>query len=93
MHIFAQDAWHGTAFIAGEQSDLLELRDAIDHALAENVVKITSFTNDGEGYDIFVIQTSTTQIDKLPLPYSSDYAKDSREDRVSCFDLIKENKD
>lgn len=69
IHIYGQGQWHGEVAIVGTKDDLVRLAKAIQSAIESKTSKIESFTNDGEGYEIYVGADSKETIDKLALPY------------------------
>lgn len=76
IHIFPQHQWHDESFIMGEPQDLLALADAIQRAVAMHgdpskppAQKVETYTNDGEGYNIFVVPMSKDEMNNLSLPY------------------------
>ncbi len=70
LHLYGQ-AWpHETAFIVGDTETLKKLRDAIDAALKHEVGGASFYTQDGEGYDVMVVDASKMNTEELHLPYS-----------------------
>ena len=81
VHIYAQYAHHMDAFVIGNEEGLIALRDAINEAIYPGKVKseVEVFCNDGEGYTIYVKVVPEIfhgDTDKLPVPYTADYAQD-----------------
>jgi hypothetical protein len=70
MHIFGQSCPHDEVYIVGDREALEALRRAIERALGDNRSHSVSFTNDGEGYDVHVIQADAATADNLMLPYT-----------------------
>jgi hypothetical protein len=75
LHIYAQEAWHDEAYIAGTREDLFMLRTAIERALSEGARSMQSFTCDGEGYTVQIVLTTQKQADAMPVPYTDEIAK------------------
>ena len=69
LHIYAQHAWHDSAYIMGTENDLKKLRDMIDNALKNPYSKEEFFVNDGEGYELIVKKCSDVEMDDLRQPY------------------------
>lgn len=76
LHIYGQDAWHDSVILAGDRESLTALRSLIDRALVEGRAKAEFSCNDGEGYDFHVIPLSAEDCEKMPVPYTADYAAD-----------------
>lgn len=81
LHVFAQSQWHDEAFVAGDRKSLEDLRAAIDKALAahDGHAKATSFTNDGEGFDVHVLLLDEKTMDRLALPYTDEIASEKKD--------------
>lgn len=81
VHIYAQRSHHMEAVILGNKQGLEALRDAITIALSvgygcNGMGQTGVYVNDGEGYDIEIKVIEEIDIDKLPVPYTEDYAQD-----------------
>lgn len=88
VHIYGQYAHHMEAIILGNIQGLLELYSAIGKALQTSngdgeTGKVCC--NDGEGYDIKIQIVEDEMIDKLPVPYTADYAQDKTGISLSGF--------
>lgn len=93
LHVYPQVQWHDSAYIVGDEEALLKLRDAIDRALVSNRDKCLTFINDGEGYEIHVIKTDETTMDKMGVPYTAEIAAERHwDDKIEYWKLNKENK-
>lgn len=85
LHIYGQFAQHSDAHIAGDRTSLLRLRDLIDHVLGKeeydevSVEGMNFFTNDGEGYSVYVRSFPEEIMDKLSVPYTWEHAQDNRD--------------
>lgn len=81
LHVYAQSQWHDDAFVAGDRKSLEDLRSAIDRALAhgDGRAKATSFTNDGEGFDVHVLLLDDKTMDRLALPYTDEIASEKKD--------------
>lgn len=79
LHIYAQDAWHDEAYIAGTREALKLLRDAIDSAIEKGTGSAECFVCDGEGYRIEVVVATKEQIGNMVVPYTSECAKGDAE--------------
>lgn len=90
LHIYAQEQWHGEAYIIGSRGGLIELKKAIIQALnsgkGETGEDVPIYASDGEGYKIKVTMNNTDWLkpfwDKLAMPYTGEVASDKREDAV-----------
>ena len=80
LHIYGQEMWHDDAYIAGTESELKGLLEAIQYALKDGDGSATAFVNDGEGYTIYVVQTTEEQADKMPVPYTDECARSKDEE-------------
>jgi hypothetical protein len=80
LHIYGQGAWHDAAFVVGDRTALVALRDAIQDAIENlDAAKETSdatssarvFADDGEGYVAIVVALSDQEAGNsaLRLPY------------------------
>jgi hypothetical protein len=78
LHVYGQDAWHDTVWIAGTEDALIALRDAISNVLAEKLPDtVSTRCADGEGYQATVVLAKSAEIaSRLLLPYKADYAAD-----------------
>jgi hypothetical protein len=79
LHLYAQKYQHADAEIIGNREALVMLRESLNKALSLDYVggkrsKIEVFTNDGEGYSLFVrcVESDTVdrQFDGYRLPYT-----------------------
>lgn len=70
LHIYGQ-AWpHEMAFIVGDTESLRRLRDAIDVALKDELAGASFYTQDGEGYDVAIVDASKADTEEMHLPYT-----------------------
>ena len=74
LHIYGQQSWHGDAYIVGNKEALLGLKEAIDMALNQNKNIHSQYAADGEGYNLFVINATDEEMNKLMLPYIDEHA-------------------
>jgi len=72
LHIYGQTFHHDHAFIIGNKSGLVALRDAIQAAIdAETKPDSTFSAADGEGYNVMVyLEEEKAYWDKAMLPYT-----------------------
>ena len=91
LHIYAQEQWHGEAYIVGNRGGLQELKRAIEQALRNGKGETGRYgtyvcPNDGEGYKVKITMNNTDWLgafwDKLALSYTEEVASDKREDAV-----------
>ena len=68
LHLYAQLRNHSDAFIVGDRAALMALKNALEQLLSgdENAVGINTFTDDGEGYKLIVIETKELRDAQLP---------------------------
>ena len=96
LHIYGQTYNHDHAFIVGDTTALIALRDAIDAALetGSTVGETTVFAADGEGYDIKVYREEEDKYwDKSLLPYTDETLySPPLEDVIGPWDLFKKYK-
>lgn len=78
LHIHGQDAWHDDAIIFGTLESLELLKVAIDLAIESGYGKADLFCNDGEGFCLRVVKLSEEEMDKSPVPYTAEYAREHR---------------
>ena len=81
LHVYAQELWHDEAYIVGTPGALEALRDCIDRALSQSPrsQKMEAMTNDGEGYDLYVLCSEGTEIDRMQTPYAAEIARGGEE--------------
>jgi len=90
LHIYAQEQWHGEAYIVGNRDGLIELKKAIIQALnsgkGETGEDVPIYVNDGEGYKVKVTMNNTGWLEpfwvKLAVPYTEKIASEKRKDAV-----------
>jgi len=72
LHLYAQSQWHSTAYIAGDREGLMKLCHAITLALGDVDYQSSAefFTNDGEGYQLYIKMMPSELMDKVVLPYT-----------------------
>lgn len=72
LHLFAQEQWHGGAYIVGTRKGIEALRDALTQALEspKGVGIAQGFTNDGEGYFTHAYVVPFAEMDRMQLPYT-----------------------
>lgn len=88
LHIFGQEAFHDDVYIVGNKSELEKLRNIIDKAISDDYDSEDGFyVNDGEGYSIAVHKIDESEVDKIAVPYSADYAKEKRTDAIYPWHL------
>lgn len=76
INIYPSDFPHSEAFIVGDQSALLKLRDAIDEAIKSSereagsgIAQLTDFDTEGEGYNLIVMAADTDELWEISAPY------------------------
>lgn len=72
LHLYAQSQWHHPSYIAGDREALMKLRHAITLALGDidYQAKAEFFTNDGEGYQLYIKMMPSEWMEKVELPYT-----------------------
>lgn len=79
VHIYGQEFWHGSAYIIGNRSGMIALREALDQALAtQDAQTATVSVNDGEGYFLNVHVTDESEAMEIALPYTDEVAKEKK---------------
>ena len=102
LHIYGPKAWHESPFVVGNRKGLETLRDAINEALKKakpgqkgSAIK-ESMINDGEGFSLHVtcIDEDWQHPDwiKMGVPYSSDVARENREEAKMPWNLLIDQK-
>jgi len=99
LHIYAQEQWHGEAYIVGNKGGLLELKKAIEQALSNGSGQtvdeygVPIYVNDGEGYKVKVTMNNTGWLEpfwvKLAVPYTEEVASEKRKDAVWPWEIKK----
>jgi hypothetical protein len=89
LHIFGPEAHHDESFIAGNREALVALRNAVELALISGVSTLSGYVNDGEGFELYVMCASDKEMDNLAVPYSTDYARENREEATYPHALYK----
>lgn len=85
LHIYGQSFWHEPAFIVGNISALESLQKAIGQVIEmikegkkTGIIKTGFYTNDGEGYTVFIIGDGDERdFGCRALPYTGDVARES----------------
>ena len=81
---------HYPAFIVGTRISLRKLMKTIEKALDEGCAKSTPSCEDGEGFDLVVVNTeNATEWEKLILPYNEKEAMGyyGRKNAIGPYDL------
>lgn len=92
LHVYGPEAWHNSAYVIGNPNGLKALRDAIDEALEKGTAKRECIVaSDGEGFYIRVgcldEDWQSPRWAKMAVPYSSDVAKENREDVIHPWEI------
>lgn len=78
VHVYPQDAWHGSAYIVANGAGLMALRQAIDEALTRGRSEAEVMAADGEGYGLRAMHLSGDIASEgwraLGLPYTDEEA-------------------
>ena len=89
LHLYSPYAHHSDGFVVGTPAGLKALRDAIDRALKSKYALTEVSHNDGEEYNVMVVGIVEDAIEnRLALPYTANYARDSRDDAVRPHELL-----
>jgi hypothetical protein len=101
LHVYAQEIWHGDAWIVGNTVGLTKLRDSLNQALAYGVGRLDTFATDGEGYSLRILLENSewgaadpgSAWNRMQLPYIEDYAKDQRPEALCPEDLFSQKRE
>lgn len=75
VHAYAQPLPHAPTYLVANRAGLRKLRDAIDDAFSGRVGLAAVTCNDGEGYDVYVVEVKSNELlDKMALPYTEGWA-------------------
>ena len=93
LHLYPGQIWHDNGFIVGDKAGLLNLRKAIDDALAneDGIGAAQVFVTDGEGYHCFVIKTD--DMDSLTAPYTDEIAFGNEQGKKHPSNLLPQDID
>ncbi len=70
LHIYGQERQHDTVTIQGTVEALIMLRNALNLAIdTDEYGECTTFTNDGEGYDVCIVVRKQKEMEEAELPY------------------------
>lgn len=86
LHIYAQEMWHDDAYLSGGRQALLQLRAAIDQALATGAAMCDLTTSDGEGYTVHVVAMTDADAERQVVPYTDDCARQPWADAFGPWD-------
>ncbi|SDD40873.1 hypothetical protein SAMN05421663_11084 [Terribacillus halophilus] len=76
LHVYAQHSHHHESFIVGNREGLVELRDLIDLALANNTSVGGFFPSDDEGYSLYVGLVENEELfQSLEMPYTEQFGE------------------
>ena len=75
LHIYAQEAWHDSAFIVGDIEALCQLKFALERALERNLAVSDHFVDDGEGFQVRIMLALPETMEQLCVPYTDEMAK------------------
>lgn len=76
LHLYSQGAWHDAVRIHGTRDALTALRDQLSIVLGGWTSTPIYFVTDGEGFQVEITIEDKAGMDKLPLPYTEDIAKE-----------------
>lgn len=87
LHLYAQEQWHSPAYIVGDREGLMKLCHAITLALGDVDYQSSAefFTNDGEGYQLFIKMMTSELMEKAQLPYTDAEVQDESKLHPSAF--------
>lgn len=73
VHVYPQDFPHGDVFIVADKEGLDALIAACERAKSSSSSAFLAFTEDGEGFALFVatLEERSPQWEQLPLPYTN----------------------
>ena len=86
LHIYPQQGHHDDAFIVCTKEGLRALRAALDVAAIKGTACSAAICTDGEGYEFHII---VTEREDIALPYTEEYAQETRENAVWPWELRK----
>ena len=96
LHIYSQHAEHADTCIIGNRQGLEALRDAISSVLFSFVSPCSSsmdaFVGDGEGFSCHVIGLLDIDFDNLAVPYTAEYANETRPNAIPPWKYIGKGK-
>jgi hypothetical protein len=83
LNIYSQECWHDNAYIVGTRDSIKELIKVLACAFRntseDGTAQADFFCSDGEGYTVHVVIASKETMDtKAPVPYTEEYARESR---------------
>lgn len=81
LHVYSPEYWHQPAYIMGTRDSLERLRNTIDEAIRKGQQAQAEFVADGEGYVLVVACASADEMEKAPLPYVDEVAKEKDDAR------------
>lgn len=87
VHLWSPYAFHEESYVIANREGLIKLKNAVDMALNTGQGKTEVFVADGEGYDLHIFITDDEI--SMALPYTADYAKESREKAVYPWNMIR----
>lgn len=87
LHIYAQDAWHDSAYVVGTREALEALRAAVGSALHGDRSAFCAFTGDGEGYTIHLGLTDSDTLGRMRMPYTDEHAVDERASAIQPWEV------
>ena len=92
LHVYAQPHWHADAIIAGDRVALTAFRDTLtrmlDGASSPATETLEAFTNDGEGYSLYVHLIETAVFDRVALRYTDEIAAEPEDSsRLQAYEL------
>jgi len=86
IHLWPGASFHEDGYIVANRTGLKYLLHVVETALkTSKSVRIEAMTGDGEGYTLHIIP-SEEEI-RLALPYTDDYAEESRENAIYPWDM------
>ena|SRR5581483_4912439 len=90
LHVFNQYCMHDDVWLRGNRDALKRLRDTIDSLLAQpdgSSEAVGFWTNDGEGYNVYIINSDDWEA--TALPYRADWCAPSESDTFPWDEIAK----
>ena len=92
LHLYAQKAPGGEAYMVGSFEGLSRLRDLLDFMIrCQPVGKANFFTADGQSFQLRISMASEGESEALALPYSKNRSRVSKPYHITPDRLVREN--
>lgn len=92
LHIYGQENWHDEVYIVGTHAALKDLWLTIGEVLHSGKEDTNSgvnfYTNDGEGYTVYLFRVPEKELNTLCVPYTSEEACASEKDYMATINVL-----